>query len=158
MKRLWFGLICIVFLVGLVARGEGAPWNLITPGQTHYGEVVTRLGHPTVRVTENRVLGDVTTVVHATWEGADAPAGSQRVEMFFDVNDLLPLLIVVVPVSMSRTQVHRDYGAPDATETTAGEALVDRYHLLGLAVIYQPDGQTVRRLEFFEGVRGRYGR
>jgi hypothetical protein len=27
-----------------------------------------------------------------------------------------------------------------------------------LAATYQADGQTVRMLEFFEGVRGRYGR
>lgn len=157
--RLWLGLVSAFFFVlGLAATAKGGTWNLITPGETHYNEVVTRLGHPTVRTKESRAIRDVFTVIHAVWEGSDAPEGCERVDILFDVNDLLPLIITVVPTNMPKTQAHKDYGMPERSETTEGGVLSDHYDILGLTVTYQPDGQTVRKLEFVEGVRGRYGR
>jgi hypothetical protein len=138
--------------------GGAATWNLITPGETHYNEVVTRLGHPTMRVEESRAIRNVTKVIHTVWEGRDAPEGYQRVDILFNIDSLFPLLIAVMPTNMSRSQVHKDYGMPERTETTAGGVLVDQYDILGLTVAYQSDGQTTHKMEFFEGVRGRYGR
>jgi hypothetical protein len=59
---------------------------------------------------------------------------------------------------MPRPQVHKEYGMPERSETSKSGVLMDHYDILGLAVIYMPNGQTVRKMEFFEGVRGRYGR
>ena len=151
-------LIAVFVGLGLVGRAEGATWNLITPGATHYGEVSVRLGIPTIKVTENRNVRGTLPVVHATWEGSSAPKGTERVEVFFGVKDLLPRLIIVYPENMARSEVHEEYGPPGQSGTTEDNVLVDRYPVLGLAATYQADGQTVRMLEFFEGVRGRYGR
>lgn len=147
-----------LFALAAVSSAHGATWNLITPGETHYNEVVTRLGHPTIRTEESRAIRNVTRVIRTVWEGYDAPDGYQRVDMLFNVDSLFPLLISVVPASMARSQVHKEYGMPERTETTPGGTLTDHYDVLGLEVAYQPDGRTVQKMEFFEGVRGRYGR
>lgn len=157
MRRMGW-LIVVIVGMGLFGRAEGATWNLITPGETQYGEVSTRLGIPTIKVTESRTVHGAYPVVRTVWEGSDAPRGTHRVEVFFGSKDLLARLIVVYPVNMSRSEVHKEYGTPAQSGTTEDNVLVDRYPVLGLAVTYQADGQTVRSLEFFEGVRGRYGR
>lgn len=160
MRQRWACSLLVASLVILctVLIADGAEWNLITPGETHYNEVVTRLGHPTVRVKESRAIKNVETVIHATWEGSDAPQGIERVDILFNVDSLLPLLIVVAPANMPRSEMHKEYGMPERTETSQGGILIDHYDILGLAVTFMPDGQTVRKMEFFEGVRGRYGR
>jgi hypothetical protein len=151
-------LIALVIALGLVTRAEGATWNLIVPGETHFGEVSTRLGIPTIQMREERMVRGAFPVVRAAWEGSDAPKGTERVEVFFGAKDLLARLIVVYPVKMPRSEVHKEYGPPGQSWTTEDDVLVDRYPVLGMAATYQADGQTVRTLEFFEGVRGRYGR
>lgn len=157
-KRTFPGAVAVMLALALAAPALGATWNLITPGETHYNEVVTRLGHPTLRVEESRAIKNVTKVIHATWEDRDAPEGCERVDILFNVDSLLPLLIVVVPSAMPRAEVHKTYGGPERSETTASGTLMDQYDILGLTVAYQADGQTVRKMEFFEGIRGRYGR
>jgi hypothetical protein len=154
--ELW--LVASLFMLGTVSTAYGATWNLITPGETHYNEVVTRLGHPTLRTQESRAFKNVSTVIHTVWEGSDAPEGYERVDILFNIDSLLPLLITVVPANMPRPQVHKEYGMPERSETSKSGVLMDHYDILGLAVTYMPNGQTVRKMEFFEGVRGRYGR
>ena len=156
-KRIWFGLVSALLVLALADVAQAAAWNLIVPGETHYNDVVVRLGEPTVRTREKRAFKYVSDVLHAVWEAPNTPEGIQRVDIIFNDYDLLPLIITVVPSDMQRSKVIEVYGSPERSEDSS-RGLVDNYDILGLKITYLSDGKTVRRLEFFEGVRGRYGR
>lgn len=151
-------LLAVFLVLCFGATSWGSTWNLITPGETHYNEVVTRLGHPTVRTEESRAIRNVSKVIHCVWEGSDAPQGYERVDILFNMDSLLPLLIIAQPANMPRSEVHKEYGMPERTETTSSGNVEDHYDILGMAVTYLPDGRTVRKMEFFEGIMGSYGR